>query len=844
MKSSSLQKSNWQKETGHVTPLAWAIILGAALTLVTLFLLVQRVVIHEREAAFVTAQDLNSKIALSDEVRIRSMLASLDKVMLVMRREFVENPKFTREALLLRLDELQIDTELNPRISFADPSGEVLLSSAQSSSNQKLTLNLADRPYFLAQKNEQGDRLMVGAPVESRVTGKWVVPLTRRITHKDGTFGGVVVLSVDPSLFTDPFAQTSLGEDATRALLGLDGYTLLRLNGEKLSYGGDSRKSQLYNEIKRSRVGSYTGVASSDGIRRTVSYRVIDPYGIIILAGSSVKFIENSYRTKVLGYVVGAVLFGALIVVLAGLMLLGIVRQRKLSASQQQFSKLIELVPQLVSGLNKDHQIAWVNTRSTQFVGPSLEEQAAGLGWYEAAVHPDDHSRLKDFISSAFTNSQSTLSCEYRKRRFDGQYRWFSGQITKVSDIESGDISFLKTATDIHDRKMAEERSRVAHKLESIGQLTGGMAHDFNNLLAIIVGNLDLAKPQVTGAAASRQIDVALGAAQRGVGLVKSLLALASKQPLLPAIIDLGTLAERVSPLLKHAAGQRVNFELKLPSVGVQVEVDEAGLEAVLLNLTVNAKDAMPKGGDLTLSLGITGASASIVISDTGTGMPEAVLKRVTEPFFTTKERGHGTGLGLSMVAGFVKQSRGTLKIQSVEGKGTTIEILLPLVRATAPAAISLHPSDVETVPAPLTSHLSPPVNSPVMSKTDKYKILVVDDEPALAELVRAWAKAQGHTVVLASSADDALTLLQVRAFDVLLTDIMMPGSMDGIGLAENASGLYPAMKILLMSGYSKETATNRADVPWPLLVKPFGKDDFYEALEVAFGASDFMPIA
>ena len=465
-----------------------------------------------------------------------------------------------------------------------------------------------------------------------------------------------------------------------------------------------------------------------------------------------------------------------------------------------------------------------------------------------AAVHPDEQSRANDFVAAALMGNQNMESCEYRKRRFDGEYLWFSAQITRVSDTDSGEISFLQTGTDIHDRRMAEERSRVAHKLESIGQLTGGMAHDFNNLLAIIVGNLDLAKPQVTAAAASRQIDVALSAAQRGVGLVKSLLALASKQPLLPAQIDLGVLVARISPLLKHAAGQRVNFELKLPSEGVHVEVDEAGLEAVLLNLTVNARDAMPKGGYLSLTVGIAEASASIVITDTGTGMPEAVRKRATEPFFTTKERGHGTGLGLSMVAGFVKQSHGSLKIQSVEGQGTTIEILLPLVRATALAANALEPSEVETMPAPLTMPLTlpvmsqapPSVNSLVASTTGKRKILVVDDEPALAELVRAWAKAQGHTVVLATSADDALTLLAVRAFDILLTDIMMPGSMDGIGLAEKASGLYPVMKILLMSGYSKETATNRADVPWPLLVKPFSKDDFYAAMESIFRDSGF----
>ncbi len=843
MNQSPNQKSSRHSEAGQVSPVALSIIVGAMLILAAVFMLVQRIVTQEREVAFANAQDINSKIALSDEVRIRSLLASLDKVMLVMRKDFAANPKLSRDALLLRLDDLKIDNELNPRISFVDASGEVLLSSAQSSSNQKLKLNVSDRAYFLKQKNDQGDLLKVDAPIESRVSGKWVVPLTRRITNQDGSFGGLVSMTVDPSLFTEPFEKTSLGQDATRAIMGLDGYTLLRLKSGKVVFGGDTRRSQLYEEIKKSKVGSYTAVAASDGIRRAVSYRVMDPYGIIILAGSSVASIEETYRAKVFGYIIGSSLFGLLIVVLSGLVLLGIVRQRKLTASQQQFTKLIELVPQLVSGIDKSGNIVWVNSRSVAYVGPGVEEQAAGFDWVLAAVHPEDRGRVHDFVGSALTRSQNMESCEFRKRRFDGEYLWFSAQITRVSETDSGDISFLQTGTDIHDRKMAEERSRVAQKLESIGQLTGGMAHDFNNLLAIIVGNLDLARPQVTAVAASRQIDTALGAAQRGVGLVKSLLALASKQPLLPAQIDLGVLTARISPLLKHAAGQRVNFDLKLPSVGVQVEVDEAGLEAVLLNLTVNARDAMPSGGDLSLSLGVTGTSASIVLVDTGIGMSEAVLQRAKEPFFTTKERGHGTGLGLSMVAGFVKQSRGTLKIQSVQGKGTTIEILLPLVKTTARAAFALDPSEVETVPAHLTSGLASTVNSTLTATTGKRKILVVDDEPALAELVRAWAKAQGHTVVLASSADDALTLLEVRAFDVLLTDIMMPGSMDGIGLAEKASDLYPAMKILLMSGYSKETATNRADVPWPLLVKPFGKENFYQAIASADSESRFVSL-
>jgi CheY-like chemotaxis protein len=284
---------------------------------------------------------------------------------------------------------------------------------------------------------------------------------------------------------------------------------------------------------------------------------------------------------------------------------------------------------------------------------------------------------------------------------------------------------------------------------------------------------------------------------------------------------------ERIAPLLRHALGPRVQLEMTLPASRVYVEVDEAGLEAVLLNLTVNARDAMPQGGTLNVSLDAPNAMARLAIKDTGTGMPEAVLKRATEPFFTTKEQGRGTGLGLSMVAGFVKQSGGTMTIQSKEGVGTTIEIALPVKLDVKMPVVPL------AVPRPQATP----------SATGKHRILIVDDEPALAELVRAWAKAEGHAAVMAHSADDALALLAVRSFDVLLTDIMMPGRIDGIGLAEEASVLYPAMKILLMSGYSRETATHRANVPWPLLVKPFQKEELEAALDTAFRVAGLAPL-
>jgi PAS domain S-box-containing protein len=544
---------------------------------------------------------------------------------------------------------------------------------------------------------------------------------------------------------------------------------------------------------------------------------VIDPYSIVILSGSAVASIDSAYNAKARGYVGAACLVGLLIVLLAGLLMRGMSRQRKLMKVQNSFNQLIEVVPQSISRVNAQGSIVWTNRRVVEFSRPSGQALAQGFDWVMAAVHPQDRDRLQDFVSRTLQQQATAQSCEYRKRRFDGAYLWYSAQVSKIVGAQGAEDFFLFCGTDIHDRKMAEERAGVAQKLESIGQLTGGMAHDFNNLLAIIIGNLDLVKLEPNAPLTSRKLDDAINAAQRGVGLVKSLLALASKQPLQPVQIDLGQLVERIAPLLRLALGPRIDFDVATPAKRIGVKVDEAGLESVLLNLIVNAKDAMPQGGSLGLHLQERDGMACLSVADNGTGMTDAVRQRATEPFFTTKEQGHGTGLGLSTCAGFAKQSGGSLKISSKPGEGTTIEIVLPISEPLAK-------DKVAQVTSAVAVHRK-------FSGT-KRSVLVVEDEPAFADLVRSWAKSAGHRVLVLHSADDALALLAVKAFDVLLTDIMMPGTIDGIVLAEKASALCPGMKVVLMSGYSRETASSRADLPWPLLVKPFGRQDFDDALD------------
>ena len=796
----------------------WGICL-AGLTLVAVPVVTQDRIEKARQLAYSSVEEVNTKIALSDEVRVRSLLASLDKVLLVVRKDFALNPGLSLEGLVGRLDDLKVEGELNPRLSIANASGSVVLSSAPEDLRAPSARTILDSESFQAQKAAPDDLLFFGPPERSHVTGKWSVPISRRIKGKDGSFGGILVLAVDPALFSASFEKTSTGTNSTRAIIGLDGFTRIRTNDSQQVYGGDSRKSRLFTELAKSPNGCYTAIAAADGVLRAVCYRSLTPYRLVVLAGTAVDGIEHSINQSASDYILTATGFSALVLLLFAAMTLSNARQSRLQVSQNNYRNLMELLPQMIYQMDGHGKIIWANDRTRQYTGPSPEEQAKGFDWVWTAVHPEDRQRMRNFASSSMQPKSGAQSCEYRQRKFDGSYEWFSAQITRTDDPD-GQTYLMQTGTNIQDRKMAEQRALAAQKLETIGQLAGGMAHDFNNLLAIVLGSNSLLKSEVLSEDGTTALAVATSAAQRGVGLVKALLALASRQPLLPARIDLRVLLERISILLIHALGTRIRFQLALSDAVVAVEVDEAGLEAALLNLAVNARDAMPRGGDFCLTLDVANGMAHLSAKDTGAGMPDAVLRRATEPFFTTKESGRGTGLGLAMVAGFAQQSGGSLRIRSAEGIGTTIEILLPLVQADESSLAGTTPAGSADMAAPAT------IAAP------KGSILIVDDEPDLAKLISVWARQAGHQAAVASDAEEAFSMLQDRSFDILITDIVMPGVMDGLALADKASRMQRRLKILLMSGYSLETSENRANIRWPLLVKPFGQAAFNAAVE------------
>jgi len=385
--------------------------------------------------------------------------------------------------------------------------------------------------------------------------------------------------------------------------------------------------------------------------------------------------------------------------------------------------------------------------------------------------------------------------------------------------------------TNVTARKQAEEALRQSQKIEALGQLTGGVAHDFNNLLAVIMGNLELLRrrlpedPRITPL-----VENALQGVHRGAGLTQRLLAFARKQDLRPTAVDVPELVRGMAELLRRSIGPMIQIDTQFPLNLCSAHVDANQLELALLNLAVNARDAMPQGGSLRISAsehvlapevsdGLKpGRYICLSVTDTGTGMDAATLARATEPFFTTKGVGKGTGLGLSMAQGLAAQSGGRLVLRSQPGRGTTAELWLPAAQAAASAGVSEAEGE-----APET--LSPPAS---------LTILVVDDDALVLANTAAMLEDLGHQVLQAFSGQEALAQLGAdRQIDLVVTDQAMPG-MTGTQLAAALQAAHPGLPALLMSGYAELPADT--DDRLPRLNKPFHQATLAQAIQAALG--------
>ncbi len=363
-------------------------------------------------------------------------------------------------------------------------------------------------------------------------------------------------------------------------------------------------------------------------------------------------------------------------------------------------------------------------------------------------------------------------------------------------------------------REAAEAALRQAQRLEAIGQLTGGVAHDFNNLLMIVSGSVQRLRRDLSSEKHTRLLDMITNATNRGESLTRQLLAFSRRQMLTPAVIDLAERLPELKDMLSRSLRDDITIEVVVPDQSCAVKVDPSELELALLNLAVNARDAMPNGGALSITAkpvvlkgkaaeeGLSGEFVAIRLADTGSGIPADILPHVFEPFFTTKEVGKGTGLGLSQVYGFAKQSGGTATITSTVGRGTVITLYLPRT---------------PELPAPSIARIEPEA-APYRAGT----VLVVEDSPEVAEVATAYFQQLGYMVKQVANAHEALELLaNDPKINLVFSDILMPGGMNGLELGHAIRRLYPATPVLLATGYS-DSARDAVQQGFVVLHKPF----------------------
>lgn len=400
-------------------------------------------------------------------------------------------------------------------------------------------------------------------------------------------------------------------------------------------------------------------------------------------------------------------------------------------------------------------------------------------------------------------------------------------------EIEAKRITELQLRQEIRDHRQTEQALRRSQKMDAIGQMAGGIAHDFNNILGVILGNLSFLKRQVRGdEKALKRVDTSNKAALRAADLTRQLLGFSRRQAEKIQVTDVKKLILDMDDLIARSVTPEVEVEYRLLDNIWRCEIDPGELEDAMLNLVLNAKDAMPKGGKLNIALankildeGYTqkqvklkpGEYVELSVSDTGCGIAKSDQERIFEPFFTTKEKGKGTGLGMSMVFGFIQRSHGHVKLYSELGIGTTIRIYLPRSRSTETPPSIWHDMS-EELPHGTES------------------ILIVDDEPELIEVATQYLQPLGYTIYIANDGKQALEILsRYPELQLLFSDVVMPGGSNGYELAERAKQLFPALKVLLTSGYTDRAPIDEKNAPaqvrWHLLNKPYNQTELAQRI-------------
>jgi PAS domain S-box-containing protein len=499
--------------------------------------------------------------------------------------------------------------------------------------------------------------------------------------------------------------------------------------------------------------------------------------------------------------------------------------QDALQESERQFRMLVDsVVDYALFTLDPNGIVTNWNSGAERIKGYAAEEI---IGQHFSRFYTEsDRSAGVPARALRTAAEHGRFEAEGWRLRKDGTLFWASVVIDRINDETGRLVGFAKITRDITEQRearLAIERAQAqrhhAQKMEALGQLTGGVAHDFNNLLMIVGGHIKtLKKLAASDARGLRAAEAIEHAAKRGESLTRQLLTFSRRQTLNPVVVDIGERIEAVHTMLASSVGASAKLAMKILPATWPVKIDVSEFELALINIALNCRDAMPQDGIITITTentrlrrgdieeNLEGDFVALTIADTGCGIAADILPKVFDPFFTTKQQSKGTGLGLSQVHGFVHQSGGTVRIESELGKGTRITLYLPRVQANPEQAVAEPPAEVST----------------------RGVVLLVEDNPDVAEVSAGLLEKLGYEVHAAGDAQAALEALEARKFDLVVSDIVMAGPMDGLGLARAIRQRHPDLPLILVTGYSNSAVL--ADPEFAVLRKPYQLEDLSRA--------------
>jgi signal transduction histidine kinase/FixJ family two-component response regulator len=820
-----------------------------------------------QQNAMVDAQNATQNLSKTFRENVGTTLAAIDQMMIAVIEENNEAgrglylPAWIGSSPLLKRFGIQS--------TIIGPNG---MSVASTVVPAPVGLDLSDRPHFRHHLDPQASQPYISVPMVGRASGKWSIQITRRIVSPDGSFGGVMVVSLDPFYFSQFFDDIDIGKDGLASLAGYDGIVRSRRTLAEGAIGQDISKGELFKQALRSSTGSIISRSVVDNVERVFSYAAVPGYPLFVNVGfaTSDVFAEIDAQKNMYLIIGGglSIIFCAL-----GWFIARETKRKRMrdltflteERTREQKLQLDAALNNMRDGLlmfDSDNRAVVFNRRLIEMYklpsekvtpGSSLREILEGQATVGMFAEDID-AYIEELATQEYTGDKIVDLPDGRSFRIVSRTMASGGWVSTHEDVterRNVEKQLLELNTELEERVNARtaeltkaqdhvQTARVhAEKMEAIGKITGGMAHDFNNYLGIIIGNLDLVRNLPPDDPLVKDlIEEAMSGALSSSELTKSLLAFSRRQPLAARQIDVGEAVAADAALLKRTLRSNVTLTTQVASGLWPVNIDRAQLDSCIVNLIKNANDAIPVSCDGAVVMSacnvhldeqvaasnekiVGGDYVLIAISDNGTGMSPEIAAQVFEPFFTTKPAGHGTGLGLSMVYGFVKQSGGYVKLDSEVGRGTTVQIYLPR------DATSERGSEINSGP-------------PVAMRGRAEAILVVDDNDRLRRTVVTQLGTLGYQVIEADSGITALAILEqsVRHIDLLLTDIIMPGNIDGYQLAERAFDRRPGIRVLLTSGFPGDPSRrSERTAALTLLSKPCRIDDLARAIRMELDA-------